>query len=135
MPVFESATQPYCLCCQKKIPKYTERVYVGSYGRLLHKYLHTKKECQELHNGTGGKETVISVRYVRPTWQGNVKIYPKGKYILDFSVWDGVSYINQYFCKATCAIGYAYEMADKGHRSPEYLDLVANLSRRGPRHL
>lgn len=82
-----SATQPFCRCCGKPIPKTTDSVYFGQ-GKLPDKPT-TKEEAQRLVNAK-----IISVR--RWTFQGEDFIHSVG-------TWDGESYRDDTFCTVRCA--------------------------------
>lgn len=101
---------PLCRYCGKPIGKRTKTIMFGSaeqdtrdstwYATRKEKPL-TREEAQRLVN-----YRIVSVRYVR---EGDER------YVSQASVWDGVSYKDEYFCSTDHAQDFAYAIA----RSPD----------------
>lgn len=114
--VFESEVPPLCRCCGKPIAKRVDQVWFGSNlgDSDLRKetFPRSKQEVQTLVNGT-----VISVRWQR---FGDSEIVSSnrakagGDYIFCASVWDGVSYDDEFFCSTRCTRDLAYACAREG---------------------
>jgi hypothetical protein len=112
---YQSSKQPHCRCCGKPIPKYTDNVYVRHSDDLgprlsgqVEGPLFTKADCQAKTN-----HQVMSVAYEH----GERRVWK-------FSTWDGESYVDEFFCKGTCATRLAYVMARGGHCTVAYNDAV-----------
>jgi hypothetical protein len=105
---YRSATRPHCMQCGKAIAKFTDTVWVRSYpearapglSRHILGPVYSKAECQARVN-----EEVVSVSY----W-----VHAEGeerRHITHFSIWDGESWKDPFFCNGTCCQQYAYRMA------------------------
>lgn len=147
--MFKSPTQPLCRYCGKPISKHVETIYVyaerprdhimedirGFEGGQLVKTGErkmpiavprhvigtpkTKSDCQALASRTFNHPvTVISVA----RWNEG---------ILRFNLWDNESYVDEFFCKGSCAIGFAYAAARKDLAMPAYNESVRKRNARG----
>ena len=102
---FKSSTQPLCRYCGKRIRKDPSWVYVrdeepeekfkSAIGRYVVASPTTRAECQALVN-----ETVVSVRRGH-TNETKSRIY-------SFGVWDGESYVDEFFCTGEHAQFFGY---------------------------
>lgn len=106
-------TRPHCRNCGKSIPKETNVVWFGHakenrsklYWIELTDKPTTREEAQRLVNGE-----ITSVA----SWAGNIS---------RVSVWDGKSFIDQYFCTGSCAQAFG-RMCAKNHPSIMTVDYV-----------
>lgn len=124
---FKSQEQPLCRCCGKRVPKFTERVWVDDketdYGRRNgHAVgpLYSIAECQQRTN-----LRVVSVQYDRNADRG-----VKGRKVWSFTTWDGESYVDAFFCGGTCVDRFAYVMARAGDCTNAYNDAIAKRRER-----
>lgn len=109
---FKSEHQPYCRQCGKAIAKKTETVWPRRepptstlFGRhvIVDTWPEDKAACQRLVN-----EKVMAIKYHNVFQNGEVV----GREIWWFSTWDGVSYVDLFFCKGPCATAFAYMVAN-----------------------
>ena len=116
---FKSNTQPSCLYCGNGIAKATETIHLWK----------EPKTIAEIRASTNLK--IVSWRYgYEPKKDDSITIAPaktpgghgdfyfeervKSKVLIDtYSTWDGVSYVDEFFCNGTCCRRYAYRMARK----------------------
>jgi len=127
-------TQPYCRWCGKAIAKRSKIVWVAeepqSEPRPGHVYtgkghrLRSKAECQPYTN-----QTILSVKYMEERDDDNRVI---GRYVWSFTVWDGETYIDQYFCNGEHARFFGYAMAKKGWGTMEFHKVVMFLNPTNP---
>lgn len=128
--------RPLCRCCGKPIPKRTVAytVYLTAekaeevnrwhancghqWSRAVAGPLHNKAECQAKVNGQ-----VVSVSYGGRSEGGQIDKRRVGH----FTVWDGESYADEFFCKGSCATRFAYVMARAGRCTNLYSQAVAAL--------
>ena len=125
--VFQSDTQPLCRYCGKPIKKHTSTVYfVKERSALMRDSVHTrhivgspttKAEAQRMVN-----EQIVSVRrgtmyQLDPAIVGQV------------SLWDGVSYEDEFFCNGTHAQRFAYVMARTGQATVAYADATKKTNK------
>lgn len=99
--------RPLCVCCGKPIPKRTDLVWVrdpdsiqGGVQPHVAGPLYSKADCQRLSN-----HQVASVSYMPRHGERRVS---------HFTVWNGESYVDEFFCKGSCANRFAYVMARAG---------------------
>lgn len=111
---YRSETQPLCRGCGKPIPKWTDHVWVRNPDSIQNRAtsrhvmgpLHSRDDCQRLVN-----ERVVSVRY----WGAG-----DNRHVSYFSVWDGESWADEFFCGGPCRDRLAYGAARAGQVMPEY---------------
>lgn len=103
----ELPEQPYCICCGDPIAKWTSTHHIGWSKLKAGEAPRTRADLAKLTN-----LQVVSVRY----WQDrDDDDKPKGERMIDrYSTWDGVSYVDQYFCDGTCGSRFAYIAAHAG---------------------
>jgi hypothetical protein len=116
--MFKSNKQVFCRWCGKRIAKHATHVnvreepshydrksswndyiYLGKGNRLR-----SKTECQKHTN-----QKILSVSY-RDQWIDDVN----DRYVSYFNIWDGESYVNEFFCSGTCAQQMGRAAAAKG---------------------
>lgn len=129
---FKSSTQPLCRYCGKGIRKHTDSVYFGSdtgaggirptkpktvaeaqaqinHGRIVaHRYHWTAAEIAEGRRRHG--------LYQEAT--------PESNYIRLAHVWDGESYVDEFFCNGDHAQRFAYVMARTGAQTVAHQNAV-----------
>ena len=116
-------TKPRCRYCGKTIAKRVEHVwlrtkaYVEKYPDvstrdciIVDELPSTIADCRKLTN-----QTVLSVSRDR-----------HGRNIDSFNVWDGQSYVNEFFCNSTHARAMGYLAAQRGLQTKAYVEAVAN---------
>ncbi len=116
--------RPLCHCCGKPIPKRTDLHWVRDADSLTEggtlKYvlgpLYSKADCQRNAN-----QEVVSVSYMSRKDERRVA---------SFTTWDGESYVDEFFCKGTCATQFAYVMARAGRCTNLYNEAVAKQRER-----
>lgn len=121
---------PLCRYCGQPIPKRTQHIWVRDADRLMDggptKYvlgpLYTKADCQRHSN-----HQVVSVSYRTPGAP------PDGgrRRVSHFTVWDGESYADEFFCKGACAQLFGRLMARGGHCTTLYTE-AAGVGLRQP---
>jgi hypothetical protein len=151
---YRSATQPLCRCCGNPIAKQTDSKAVrdprgGNAANAIAGPLYSKADCQRLVNGT-----VVSVSYhpdsssiygpadpslppvpVKlahgPSYETERHRQPdQPRLVSSFTVWDGESYVDEFFCNGKCATRFAYVMARAGYRTTDY-DAAVKRDRTG----
>jgi hypothetical protein len=119
--MFKSSTQPLCRYSGKPIPKYTTTTYFGNgpTGTTIREYPRNQAEAQRYVNGK-----VVAVRY----WRKEEGYRPQGTPDHDFvhyaTVWDGESYVDEFFASQTHAVRFAYLMARSGYSTKAYNNAV-----------
>lgn len=115
--------RPLCHCCGKPIPKRTELVWVrdpdsvqGGVSKHVSGPLHSKTDCQRHVN-----QQVVSVSYMPRNGERRVS---------HFTTWDGESYVDEFFCKGSCATQFAYVMARAGRCTNFYNEAIAKQQER-----
>lgn len=118
---YVSEAQPLCRLCAKGIKKVTHAHYFGERTAQTFDYSthhveqpKSKAEVQRLLNGT-----VVSIRRDR--------INPE--FVWHASTWDGVSWVDEFFCNADHARQFGYAAARGGQAMAAYHDALAQ--RRG----
>ncbi|UTU07950.1 hypothetical protein CcrC1_gp264c [Caulobacter phage C1] len=120
---FESEKQPFCRSCGKPIRKYVDTLYFGRMAQNGEEhrakvYPRSKAEVQTLVNGT-----VLSVSWQRYHGLPYEEIYIKetgGEYIDKVTVWDGVTYVDEFFCTLRCAADLGEAVAAQGWSMTPY---------------
>lgn len=119
--MFRSPAQPRCRYCGGKIGKHTTTRYFvpedqesfrqGSlYLDAIKGTPRNRAEAQRLVN-----QKIVAVRYSNPDVGDGRK---HGRFIDQVSLWDGESYVDQFFCGGTCVDRFAYAMARAGYMMP-----------------
>jgi hypothetical protein len=118
---------PLCRYCGKPIRKRTESVSFSTFARADLKGVkpHSIAEAQRHVNGK-----IVSVRWTTPTKLDHGEFVDTGepRYIDRVSVWDGESYIDEFFCNGDHAQRYAYAMVRSPHNNavmPAYAQALA----------
>jgi hypothetical protein len=125
---FKSPVQPLCRYCAKPIAKETDTVYVrdprgGNMRSVIEGPLHSKEECQSRVN-----TTVLSVSYhldISSLYGESGRDPGQARIVNSFTVWDGVSYKDEFFCNGVCASRFAYLMARAGHCTVAHNEALA----------
>ncbi len=115
---FKSKTQPLCRFCGKRIAKATDKVTFGAacsrYKELKPK---TRAEVQRVVNGE-----IVSFKWAMTTpadYDGSHSYRHEHltvrDYIEQISVWDGESYVDQFFCNGDHARRFGYAAARAGY--------------------
>lgn len=130
--MFQSSTQPLCRCCAKPIPKRAEGVYprgiTGGGGGIASNDtgLYSKADCQALTNGI-----VLAVGY---SYETDSHYERTGKrWVHKYTVWDGETYEDEFFCGGTCVQRFARVMARAGNMTVAYQK--ARDRQREPEHV
>lgn len=118
------SAQPRCRWCGRLIPKYSYTVFVkeepgphDAHGRYVYtgkgKRLRSKAECIPLTS-----QTVLAVSYSeeRNDYHGPVT----DRYISHFTVWDGATYQDRFFCNGNHARAMGYAAAERGWSSKSW---------------
>ena len=104
------ADQPHCLWCQKKIRKRTTTLMFGepeAHKRLDGPWM---KHLPEKPRSITVVEKMTNQKVVAVRWSD------RGGWITHAFVWDGVSYVDKYFCNGNHASYFAYACARSGLR-------------------
>lgn len=116
--VYKSATQPLCRYCGKPIAKYTTSAYfgVGPVSSTIREFPRDKAEAQRFVNGR-----IIAVKY----WRGGDNFvratgFPDHDFVSAASLWDGESYVDEFFCTQNDARRFAYLFAREGKVTTAY---------------
>lgn len=112
----KSATQPLCLWCGKRIPKYTTShnvitpaMWQTSFADRYESLPKTMADCQKLTN-----ERVVSVDY---QYEQDANYDRTGRRVIhSYSTWDGESYQDEFFCNGDHAKSFGYAAAHHGLR-------------------
>jgi hypothetical protein len=119
--------QPFCHCCGKPIPKYTELHFVrnprgGSPKDSIEGPIYSKAEAQaKVNTIQNALRTVVSVRYSQD-YDMNADSNVGPRYVSSFYTWDGESYRDEFFCSGPCVDRFAYIMARAGWCTNLYND-------------
>ena len=118
--IYKSTVQPLCRCCGNAIGKRTETHWIcaenpeqrGSIAtNPLYHYIkpgeHWPTNVEEVQQR--GNLKVVSVR--RASWS---KDKDRRKQVASFTVWDGKSYDDEFFCKGACAQDFGRMAAKSG---------------------
>lgn len=127
---FTSSVQPLCRACGKPIAKHTRSVWFGrtgsgtgfDSGAYRREKPRSRAEAQAMFN-----EQITAVRWNRAVRDG--QRVPQEDYISDVYLWDGESYVDEFFHSGACATRLAYACARGGQALKPYNDAV--LARRG----
>lgn len=112
--MFRSARQPLCRYCGKPIAKRTESVYPTS-TRRENSNLFSKADCQK-----GRNDIVISVEYTYEIDHEDDDKPTGLRWVSRFTVWDGETYIDEFFHNGECARKFAYLYARGGNATVAY---------------
>jgi predicted RNA-binding Zn-ribbon protein involved in translation (DUF1610 family) len=109
---YKSDTHPRCRYCGELIRKYTHTVWFNRPRSGRPEIPRTKEEAQKLINGV-----ITSVRWERYDPDALCKVVgkPEYDYIDWIGVWDGESYVHEFFCNGEHAKQFANLMASNGH--------------------
>ena len=110
----KSKTQPLCRYCGKPIAKRTESVNFNerpSRPDLRGIKPLSRAEAQRLVNGK-----IVSVRWTVPKRLERGEFEPTGepRFISQVGLWDGESYVDEFFCNGDHAKSFGYSAAQKG---------------------
>jgi len=147
--MFKSKTQPLCRYCGALIKKHGESVYVyaepprdqyveeiqgfvggrmvktGERIQKIHVPRHvvgqpkTKSECQSLADRSFNHPVSV------------ISISRSGEGIRRFNIWDGETYVDEFFCNGEHARRFGYETARTGMAMPAYNRAVKNREGKG----
>jgi len=127
---FISDTQPLCRYCGKPIKKHTRTLYFGA-GETSQKISSdlvayrpekptSKAEAQKLVN-----EQIVSVGWAVQWCDGeDGSRVSERDYIDKATTWDGVSYVDEFFCTAEHARWFGYAAVRTGIAMPDYHNAI-----------
>lgn len=107
--------QPLCRFCGCKIRKLTATAYFGkrdsNLSQLWREYSNRPRSKEEI-----AKLTNLRVMHVRWTKEGQFATERAGHLFIErATLWDGESYIDDFFCSDKHAKAFGYLLAEKGH--------------------
>lgn len=115
--MFRSEHQPLCRNCGKPIAKHTESVYPTG-TRNEDSGLYSKADCQK-----GRNDIVVSIEF---SYETNDYFERTGhRWVSRFTVWDGETYIDQFFHNGECARKMGYLYARGGQATRAYNEALA----------
>lgn len=120
--------RPLCRYCGKPIAKRTTHVKFvdelklhmksDTFIRYVIGHPMTKAEAQALVN-----EVVVSVKHTFNPWSSD-----HSEYVAEASLWDGESYVDEFFCNGSHAKLFAYSAAAGGRGTPEYWEAKGKVT-------
>lgn len=125
--MFKSDTQPRCRGCGKLIAKHTRTVFFGQgsvrdgdYVVMRPERPKTREEAQTLTN-----ERIISMNWHRHVEGfGRIVGNPSHDYVSKIGVWDGETYVDEFFHSQQCAADLGRAMARAGWALKPYNDIT-----------
>lgn len=99
--IFQSTTQPHCRCCAKPIKKASKQHWFNRQRDETSSYAveHIAKPTDR-----AGVEKLVNGKVISLSW-----VYNR-EYVSGANVWDGLSYVDEFFCTMRCAASFG-EMA------------------------
>lgn len=94
----DQVKDPCCCNCGHAIPKRTRMIMFGQQNYRDERFEGRPKTREEAQKYTNGIVT-------------SSRRSADGSYLLSVNVWDGESYVDEFFCTNRCAISYAHNMA------------------------
>lgn len=107
-----SPARPLCRHCGKPISKRTTGIYFGQTGNATDSEFWKHRPEKPANKAEAQRYSNLPI--VAVSWSSD------RTHIWRVSVWDGVSYADQFFCKGACATAFAYVMARAGKTTRRY---------------
>jgi hypothetical protein len=111
MKITKLPHQPYCRNCARPIRKSTEVVY---FGRSANETISQRRP--EKPRSIAEVRALFNEQVVSVGWEH--RRHSLG-YIDKAYLWDGESYVDEFFCTGACAQAFGYIMARRGYSMPE----------------
>lgn len=119
-----TAPRPLCRYCGKPIAKRTRTVFFGRQQQKLDDYW---SERTEKPRSKQEAQRLLNAEIVSVSWSA-IGDDDGNKYVHKVTTWDGVRYVDPYFCNGSHAQKFAYacaNMTDRTLAMPEYFTALA----------